>query len=297
MSMNVGFIGLGMMGEPMAARLLAAGHTVVVHNRTKSKAEGLLARGAKWKESPQRVSTSSAVVITMLSTSEVLEYVSLRQDGVLAGLPVGGIHVDMSTVAPSAAGHLFQAYRSKGRFFVHAPVFGSVTHAQEGSLLIFAGGDRSAFERCEGMFAALGKRIWYFEEVTQATEMKLVCNFFIASMITTLSEGLVLGKKSGLSPRTILEVLGSSALSAPMYQSKGESICCRNFTPRFLLEHMLKDLNLIHETCTGRALELPTLAIVRGLFAAAKSKGLGNEDYSAVVKLLEHEARVEVKDA
>ncbi|MFQ5797971.1 MAG: NAD(P)-dependent oxidoreductase [Bacteroidota bacterium] len=287
MSMKVGFIGLGMMGEPMAGRLLAAGYTVVVHNRTRSKADELLSRGAKWEENPRHVAAASDVVITMLSTSEAVKDVSFRQDGVLAGLPVGGIHVDMSTVAPSATEHFSEEYQSRRRYFLHAPVLGSIPQAQEGSLLIFVGGDRSAFQRCQSIFDTLGKRVWCFDEVTRATYMKLVCNLFIASMITTLSEGLVLGKKAGLSPETILEVLRDSALNAPMYQSKGESICHRNFTPRFLLDHMLKDVNLILEACGRLSLELPMLSDIRGLFAAAKSKEMGTEDYSAVVKVME----------
>ncbi len=294
MSLNVGFIGLGMMGQPMAGRLLAAGHTLVVYNRTKPKADALLRRGAKWEESPRRVSTATDVVITMLSTSETLEYVTMRQDGVLAGLPVGGIHVDMSTVAPAITERLAAEYQSKGRFFLHAPVLGSISQAQEGSLLIFAGGDRSALHRCQSIFETLGKRVWQFDDVAKATHMKLVCNLFIASMITTLSEGLILGVKADLSPETILEVLGNSALNAPMYQSKGESIAHRNFRPRFLLDLLLKDVNLILEAAGRLALALPTLQIVRGLYATAKSRGLANEDYSAVLKVLEQEARVEV---
>jgi len=297
MSMNVGFIGLGMMGEPMAGRLLDRGHRVIVYNRTRAKADGLLSRGAKWEESPRRVSAVSEAVITMLSTSEALEYVSLRQTGVLAGLPVEGIHIDMSTVSPGATEHLAAEYSAKGRVFLHAPVLGSVPQAKEGSLLIFAGGDRRAYDRCRTLFDVLGKRVWYFDRPVQATYMKLVCNFFIASMITTLSEGLILGTKAGLSPLTVLEVLKNSALNAPMFQSKGESISARNFTPRFLLEHMLKDINLIREASARVSLELSTLPVVQGLFEAAKSKGLGPEDYSAVVKVLEQKAQLEVRSS
>ena len=297
MSLKVGFIGLGMMGGPMVGRLLTAGYTVVVHNRTKSKADELLNRGAKWEDSPRRVSAASDIVITMLSTSEAVEDVSLRQDGVVAGLPVGGVHVDMSTVAPSVTARLAAEYKSRERSLLHAPVLGSITQAQQGSLLIFAGGELSAFQRCQSIFQTLGKHVWHFNEITEATYMKLVCNFFIASMITTLSEGLILGTKAGLSPKTILDVLDNSALNAPMYQSKGASICHRNFAPRFLLEHMLKDINLILDASQRLALELQTLPIIRGLFAAAKSKGLGTEDYSAVLKILEQEAGVEVRSA
>ncbi len=294
MSMKVGFIGLGMMGEPMAGRLLTVGFSLNVYNRTKQKADTLLSRGAHWEGNPKRVSGSSDVVITMVSNSEALQYVSMRQDGILAGLPVGGIHVDMSTVAPSATKALASEYESKGRFFLHAPVLGSIPQVQEGSLLIFAGGDHSAFMRCKSILEALGKRIWHFEQVAQAAHMKLVCNFFIASMITTLSEGLLLGRKAEITPETILEVLRNSALNAPMYQSKGEAMRQRSFAPRFLLDHMLKDVNLIREASERLSLQLPTLEILGNLFSAAKSRGLGREDYSAVVKVLEQDAKARI---
>ena len=134
------------------------------------------------------------------------------------------------------------------------------------------------------------------EEITKASHLKLICNLFIASMITALSEGLVLGQKTGVPSSTILEVLKEAALGAPMYQTKGEAIQKRNFAPRFMVAHMLKDLNLIYDAAQSAGVPVSVVSAIRDLFVAANARGLQKEDYSAVVKVLEEAAQIEVKD-
>lgn len=287
MSQQIGFIGLGMMGKPMAMRLLGKGFPLHVYNRTRDKATDVLEKGAIWCESPRVVMEKSSIVISMVADSQALEEISIGSSGLLEGATTGKIHIDMSTVLPTTTERLEQEYQRRGAVFLHAPVLGSVPHAAEGQLLIFVGGNRSTANRCESIFSILGRRVWYFDEITKAGHLKLICNLFIASMITALSEGLVLSEKAGVPSSIVLEVLKESALNAPMYQTKGESIRERNFTPRFLLTHMLKDANLILESAQKFGLSFPTLSSIRDLFAEAHSLGLGGEDYSAIVKVLE----------
>jgi len=287
MKPTLGFIGLGMMGLPMATRLLNAGYSLKVNNRTKQKAEPLLSKGALWCDTPAAVAEQSEIVLSMVSTSEVLKEISAGQKGILPGLKKSGVHIDLSTVAPAVTRELERAYRSGGKFFLHSPVLGSIPQATEGTLLLFVGGDEEAFQQSEEILKTLGKQLWRFDHVEQATHTKLLCNMFIAGMITTLTQALVFAQKAEVNPRTLLEVLSHSALNSPMYQTKGASIIDRNFNPRFFLEHMLKDINLMLDAAKDLGAPLPAIEVSQELFARASQMGLGKEDYSAVVKALE----------
>jgi 3-hydroxyisobutyrate dehydrogenase-like beta-hydroxyacid dehydrogenase len=293
--MRIGFVGLGMMGKPMALRLVEKGFSLRVFNRTRGKASELLEKGAIWCASPRAIMEECEIVISMISDSRALEEISAGHEGVLEGIQGNGAHIDMSTVSPMTTKKLEQAYRKKGATFLHAPVLGSVPQATEGSLLIFVGGDLVTAHRCESIFTLLGRRVWYLEEITKATHLKLICNLFIASMMTALSEGLVLGQKVGLPSGTVLEVLKESSLAAPMYQTKGEAIRRRDFVPRFMVSHMHKDVNLVLGAAQAASVPLPVVNAVRELYSQAAKLGLGKEDYSAVIKVLERSAGVEVK--
>lgn len=295
MAMRIGFIGLGMMGKPMALRLVEKGFPLHVFNRTREKANEVIKKGAIWCASPSAVAEESEVVISMVSDPRALEEISTGSDGVLEGIRANGVHIDMSTVSPMTTKKLERAYRKKGATFLHAPVLGSVPQATEGSLLIFVGGDPATAHRCESIFTVLGRRIWYLEEITNATHLKLICNLFIVSMMTALSEGLVLGQKAGLPSRTILEVLKESSLAAPMYQTKGDAIRRRDFVPRFMVAHMHKDVKLVLEAAHAASVPLPVVEAVKELYANAVNLGLEKEDYSAVIKVLERSAGVEIK--
>ncbi|MCS6818229.1 MAG: NAD(P)-dependent oxidoreductase [Blastocatellia bacterium] len=287
---DIGFIGLGIMGRPMAERLLDAGYTVMVFNRTRQKAEPLLARGAHWADSPEAVARRSEMLITIVSDSDALEDVARGPQGVLRGIRPMAIHVDMSTVAPRTVEGLERVYQERGATFLHAPVLGNWRHASEGNLLIFVGGDRHAYERCEPVLRTLGRKIWYFERITQATHMKLIANSFIASMILTLAQAFVFGRRVGITPTRILEILDASALNAPMYQSKGRTMRERDFRPNFYTRHMLKDIDLALDAARCANVPLPVLSVIRELFVATTARGFGDEDYSAVLKVLEEMA-------
>lgn len=294
MKKNIGFIGLGLMGEPMAFRILRSGFSLSVYNRTREKALRLLDQGAQWCDSPREVASKSEVVLSMISNSEVLETISMGSEGIISGLAPGGVHVDTSTVSPTITKQLAHEYAIKGLSFIHSPVLGSIPQAAEGSLLLFVGGADNAFARAEDVLKVLGSKMWRFPRVEQATHTKLLCNFFIATMISTLSQALVFAKKADIGPRTFLEILANSALNAPMYQTKGVSIIERNFAPRFFLEHMMKDINLLLDAAKALGVVMPSGEIAQALFSEATNLGLIREDYSAVVKVMERIAGVEV---
>lgn len=150
----------------------------------------------------------------------------------------------------------------------------------------FAGGEEEAYRKVEAILKLFGSKIWRFERVDQATNTKLLCNFFIASMISSLAQGIVFAEKNRINPKTFLEILANSSLNAPTYQTKGASMVDNNFAPRFFLEHMLKDINLLLDSAQSSAVPMPTAHVARDLYSKAMDVGLGKEDYSAVIKVL-----------
>jgi 3-hydroxyisobutyrate dehydrogenase-like beta-hydroxyacid dehydrogenase len=287
MQEKIGFIGLGMMGSPMAKRLLTVGSQLFVHNRTQQKADELITLGARWCATPADVARQSDIVFSMLANPDALRDTSLGKNGIIAGLKPNSVHVDTSTVSPRVIRELAQQYKARECHFMHAPVLGSVPQVAEGTLLMFAGGELNAFQKVEPALKALARRIWRFEHAEQATHLKLVCNLFIAGMITTLGEALIFAERSDVDRKTVLDVIGQSHLTSPMYQTKGAAILADNFTPRFYLDHMLKDINLMLDAARDVGAPLPAIEIAEQLFVEAKQAGHGHEDYSAMVKALE----------
>jgi 3-hydroxyisobutyrate dehydrogenase-like beta-hydroxyacid dehydrogenase len=297
MKMSIGFIGLGMMGSPMATRLLNGGYPLSVFNRTKEKAAGIISKGARWCESPKEVAERSDIVFSMLANSQALTETAIGNGGVMEGIRKGSAHVDMSTVSPMTTKQLGVEYQKQGCFFMHSPVLGSVPQATDGSLLLFVGGSDEAFLKVGDVLKLLGGKVWRFERPEQASYAKLLCNLFIGAMGTTLAQALVLAQKADVNPETLLDILDHSSLSAPMYQTKGKSMLDRNFSPRFYVEHLLKDLNLILDAGKQLEVSLPGIEVARRLFSEAAAAGFRHEDYSAVVKVLERQAGIEVRRA
>jgi len=287
---TIGFIGTGMMGAPMALRLIDAGYNVKVWNRTPEKALQLINRGAERASDVADVAGGCHVIITMVSDDNALRAVAEGNNGLIESMQNDAIAIDMSTVLPSYSATLGERYTANGKRYIQAPVLGSVPQANDGSLLIFAGGDSETIDSVQNIFDVLGRRTWRFGKPEQSATMKLVCNLFIASMINTLGEGLLLAGKAKIDGTILLEILNESALAAPMYQTKGKSLLERRFTPRFMVQHMEKDLSLIRQTARELGVPLPAVGVIHDLFLAAKNRGYGDEDYSAMVKVLEEMA-------
>lgn len=292
--MRVGVIGLGIMGGAIAERLLTVGHTVFVYNRTRQKAEPLLAQGAYWADSPAEVTRQCEVVISIVTDPAAVEQVSLGEQGILPALGAESVHCDMSTVSPAWSRHMAETYRRAGKRFVQAPVLGGRKQILEGTLLVFGGGSEEDVDRCEPAWRAFSDKIWRFPTADQATTTKLACNMMIAHMMVGLGQSLLFAAKGGVSPSVLLDILSKSNLGAPMYSTKGKAVLERNFQANFFVRHLLKDLSLAEEAARETNTILPLNALTRELFVAAMQHGFSDEDYSAVVKVMERLAGVEL---
>ncbi len=292
--MQAGVIGLGIMGGAIAERLLAAGHTVFVYNRTRDKAQLLLEQGARWAESPAEVARHSEVVISIVTDPKAVEQITFGENGVLGALSAESVHCDMSTVSVEWTRTMAEAYRQAGKRFVQAPVLGGRKQILEGTLLVFGGGSEEDVSRCEPAWRTFSDKIWHFPTAEQATLTKLACNMLIAHMMVGLGQSLLFAAKGGVSPHTLLDILLKSNLSAPMYATKGQALLERNFRANFFVRHLLKDLTLAEEAARETSTILPLNAVTRELFVAAMQAGYADEDYSAVVKVLEQLAGIQL---
>lgn len=291
---KIGFIGLGIMGEAMAKRLLQNGYELVVYNRTSEKISRLGASNVIPVLSPAEVAKDCEIIVSMLADSKAVEEVVYGKGGIFEGIKPGFIHVDMSTISPTTTRKLYSDYKARDAYFIHAPVLGSKSQAADGTLLIFAGGDKVVIEKCKDIFNVLGRKIWEFDSVEKATMLKLAMNSMIAMMIVALSQAFVIADKSGVSKETVLEILENSALNSAMYQNKGRTIINGNFEPNFYVKHILKDVNLILESAMDLKIPLPVISVIRELYVRALSKGYENEDYSAIFKVISELAGVKI---
>jgi 3-hydroxyisobutyrate dehydrogenase-like beta-hydroxyacid dehydrogenase len=285
--MRVGVIGLGLIGATVSQRLLAAGHTVALYNRTPEKADALVESGATLYPTPAALAAESEIVLSCLLDGNALRAVCEGENGVLATLPPNAIFADMSTIAPAEAECMAQQFRTAKRRYIQAPILGSIRQIESGTLLIFAGGKEAEIVQCETVWQAFASRVWHFKTPREAATTKLACNLFIAHTIVGLGQSLLLAKKGGVRPELLLSIFQNSALNSPMVASKGKTLLERNFKANFVVKNMLKDLNLISEAGMETKTPLPLHALTRELFLAAVQAGFQDEDYSAVIKVLE----------
>ncbi|NSW80554.1 MAG: NAD(P)-dependent oxidoreductase [Chthonomonadetes bacterium] len=293
--MRAGVIGLGIMGGAIAERLLATGYEVVVYNRTREKAEPLIAQGARWADSPAEVARQCEVVISIVTDPAAVEQVSFGDRGILSALSAESVHCDMSTVSPAWSRYMAQTYRQAGKRFVQAPVLGGRKQILEGTLLVFGGGEEDDLNRCEPVWRAFSDKVWRFPTADRATTTKLACNMMIAHMMVGLGQSMLFAAKGGVSPATLLDILSKSNLGAPMYTTKGNAVLERNFQANFFVRHLLKDLSLAEDAARETSTMLPLNALTRELFVAAMQQGFADEDYSAVVKVMERLAGIELR--
>lgn len=286
-SLRIGFLGLGIMGAPMAANLRARGFPLCVWNRTASKAEPLRALGARVGKSPAHVAAESDVVITMVATPADVEAVALGPEGALQGLKPGAVLVDMSTVSPATSRTLAGAAAAKQAEFLDAPVVGSKGPATEGSLVILVGGLPGTLERCRPVLAAMGKTIVHAGGVGMGSTLKLATNLMLAHLAAGFAEGLLLVQRAGLDPKRYLEVLEASTFRSPWYQTKGAGMIKRDFSTHFALKHMRKDLRLMLELAGEIAASVPITTAIEQLFADSQRAGRSELDYSAILAQLE----------
>jgi 3-hydroxyisobutyrate dehydrogenase-like beta-hydroxyacid dehydrogenase len=289
--MNVGFIGLGHMGAGMAANLLKAGHRVTVFNRTPAKAEPLIALGATLANSIAEASRGDAVV-TMLANDEAVEDIVLGDDGVIANLPSGGLHVSSSTISVTLSQRLTEAHSRKSQKFVAAPVFGRPDVAAAGRLFVVAGGDAAAIEAALPLLEAIGQKTFIISDMPKAANLvKLSGNFLSASVIEALGEAMALIGKAGIDERQYLDLLTSTLFDAPIYKTYGSLIAERRFTPPgFAAPLGEKDIRLVLAAAEDLRVPMPVASLLRDRFLNLLAHGGDRLDWSAIGRLAAAEA-------
>lgn len=283
---KLGFVGLGVMGGGMVERLLGKGHTVTGYNRTRSKAETLIARGMNWADSPRAAAAAGDVVFTMVTNSAALQAVTEGPEGILAGLRAGKVLVDMSTVSPEFSRALAGKIRQANADMLDAPVSGSVLTLQQGKLSIMVGGREETFERLQPLLEDIGPKVTYVGENGLAVSMKIAMNLSLAVQMLAFSEGVLLAEKSGIVRQTAVEALTHSAVASPMLQYRGPFVLRMPEEAWFDVNMMQKDMLLALEM--GRRLDvpLPTTAVANEFLTAARAMGLARQDFASIFRVL-----------
>jgi 2-hydroxy-3-oxopropionate reductase len=295
MSDAVGFIGLGIMGRPMAKNLMEAGYELVLHNRSPEKAEELAKEGnATASGSPREVAEACDIVITMLPDSPDVEAVVAGEGGVLEGIRDDALLVDMSTISPVVTEELSERVREKGASMLDAPVSGGDVGAIEGALSIMVGGSKEDFERARPLFDVMGKVATHVGPIGAGQVVKACNQIVVALTIEAVSEALVLGSKGGVAPEKLVEALSGGLAGSAVMEAKKEKFFSHDFEPGFRIELHHKDLGIALAAGREYGVALPVTAIVDQMLEASKAKGRGDRDHSALLALLEEAAQHEI---
>ncbi|MBA0560493.1 hypothetical protein Golob_017386 [Gossypium lobatum] len=277
--MEVGFLGLGIMGKAMSMNLLKNGFKVTVWNRTLSKCDEVVAHGASVGETPAEVVKKCNITIAILSDPAAALSVVFDKDGVLDQICSGKGYIDMSTVDPETSCKISEAIALKGGHFLEAPVSGSKQPAETGQLVILAAGDKALYEEAVPAFDVLGKKSYFLGPVGNGAKMKLVVNMVMGSVMNAFSEGLTLAERSGLNPHSLLDVLDLGGIANPMFRGKGPEMLKDNYSPAFPLKHQQKDMRLALALGDQHAVSMPVAAAANEAFKKARSMGLGDLDF------------------
>jgi 3-hydroxyisobutyrate dehydrogenase-like beta-hydroxyacid dehydrogenase len=291
--MRVAFLGLGIMGRPMASNLVKAGHEVKVWNRTPGKTVD----GAQTATTPAEAAQDAQVVWMCVSDTNAVESLLFGAEGVEKSLAEGVIVVDSSTISPSATLKFAERVRARGAQYVDAPMTGSKTGAESGTLIFIVGGEESAIEQLKPLFAAMGKQFFRMGETGKGQAAKLVMNLQIALIYEGLAEALALATKLGVNAETLMPLVMASMVRSGVAEYKAPFLMKRDFSPNFPLRLMHKDLRLALEAAKEARVKLPGLEAVEEIYDMAAEDGHQDLDYAATLILLEKWAGVQVKGA
>ncbi len=285
--MKIGFIGLGIMGSRMAANLQKKGHELVVYNRTKQKAETLVANGALWAPTPLDVAKQVTIIFTMLAKPDaVAETALLGKYGFLNHLVDKSLWIDCSTVNPSFSRLLASEAKQRRVRFIDAPVGGSKGPAEQGQLLFFVGGESGDVEEARPLLDAMGKAVYHIGGHGMGSSMKMVNNLILAQAMLAFSEAAVFGETLGISKDMLFDTILGSPVAAPFLAFKRGKIETGTFDAEFPLQWMHKDLQLAADTAYEAGVAIPAANVVKEIYALAVRNGLGEQDFSAVYKIL-----------
>ncbi|HEY1464967.1 MAG TPA: NAD(P)-dependent oxidoreductase [Terriglobales bacterium] len=291
--MRVAFLGLGIMGRPMATNLAKAGHEVTVWNRTPGKT----VEGACVVSTPAEAASGAEVVWICVSDTKAVENVLFGQDGAEKSLTEGVIVVDSSTISPMATKKFAERLQPRGVQYVDAPVTGSKVGAEAGTLLFMVGGEEATIDHLKPLFAAMGKKIYRMGDLSKGHAAKLAMNLQIALIYEGFAEGLTLASKLGVDPATLIPLINASMVHSGVVDYKAPFVLNRDFTPNFPLRLMHKDIRLALEAAKEARVKLPGLETVEEIYEMATEDGHQDLDFAATLNLLEKWAGLEVKPA
>jgi len=294
MGEKIGFIGLGIMGMPMARNLLKAGFDVGVYNRTTSRAETLAGEGACRFNSPRELAAVYPVIITIVSDTPDVEAVILGENGVIEGIKPGSVVIDMSTISPQATREMARRLKDKGAAMLDAPVSGGDIGAQNGTLSIMVGGEECDFERCRPVFEAMGKNIVHVGPNGMGQTVKLMNQILVVGNLNATVEALIFAQKSGANLEKAINAVKGGAAGSWQLANLGPRITKRDFDPGFMVDLVQKDLRLVIEAAAALQLPLPTTSYINQLFYALQATGEGASGTQVLAKALERVSGVEI---
>lgn len=289
--MRVGFVGLGAMGQGMARSLVRAGHEVTVWNRTRERAEALAKDGARVARTAAEAA-QAGVVFSMVSEDRALDAVVAGPEGILAGLPKGGVHVSASTIGLDTAERLARTHEEAGRHLVSAPVFGRPEAAAAGKLVVVASGPEAAIQTARPLLEALGPKLFVLgPSPAQASVVKLAGNFLITTVIEGLAESTTFVAKAGVEKQQFLDVLLGSIFDSPVYRTYGKIVLEGRFSPPgFGLPLGMKDNRLVLQAGERLGVPLPMASLVRDRFVRAMARGWADQDWASIARLAAEDA-------
>jgi len=293
---KLGFLGLGLMGYPMARNLLKAGHEVAVWSHTGSKAKQLASEaGAKACATPAEAAKGAEAIFLCVGNTKMAEKTILGENGVIHGASRGAVVVDASTISPSASVDIHNALAAAGIEFLGAPCTGSTPGATNATLTFMIGGDQKVFEKVKPFLEAMGKKLYYCGGPGMGLHAKLTQNLVLSNILQAFNEGIVLSTKAGVPPALMLDILANSAAKSGLIDYKAPFIFKRDFTTNFSVKWMHKDIGLMLESAEELTVPLPLTSLTRQIFQAAIARGHGDEDICSTIKVLEGITDVEVK--
>ncbi|MCB9858726.1 MAG: NAD(P)-dependent oxidoreductase [Phycisphaerales bacterium] len=289
--MHIAWIGTGVMGRSMAGHLLDAGHTLSVYNRTRSKADSLIERGAQWAESPAAAASRADVACTIVGYPDDVRSVTLSGDGVLTALPAGALLIDFTTSSPSLAREIAAAAASRKIASLDAPVSGGDVGARNATLSIMVGGEQAAFERARPIFDTLGKTVVLQGPAGCGQHTKMVNQILIAAGMVAVCEGLMYARASGLDPQRVLESVGGGAAASWSLSNYYPRMLKEDYAPGFYVEHFIKDMRIAIDESERFGLNLPGLGLAKRLYDELVASGGSRYGTQALIKVLESMAR------
>jgi 3-hydroxyisobutyrate dehydrogenase/2-hydroxy-3-oxopropionate reductase len=293
---KLGFLGLGIMGYPMARNLLRAGHEVALWSNTTEKAKELAAaEKGKFCSTPKEVAQNAECVFLCVGDTAMSEQVNLGAGGVIEGVHAGTIVADASTISPSGSRKIGAALAKKGAHYLDVPCTGSTPGANSGTLTFMVGGDEAILGKTRPWMEAMGKKIYYCGGPGMGLQAKLSQNLILSNLLQAFNEGMVLATKAGVEPKLMLEVLTNSAAKSGLIDFKAPYVFRRDFSPQFSVKWMDKDIGLMLESGKELNVPLPLTGLTRQMFQAAIATGHADEDICSTIKVLESITGVEVR--